>query len=100
MQKENNTVEEKDIKEKAYDIKNVIEEKEKRRNYYYETMYALVQYMKNNEKNPSESRWNEIAIKEKYLSSKTIGYVSGIGFNKLCRNLRKEINRNKRQQNF
>ena len=30
---------------------------------------------------------------KKYLSSKTIGYLSGIGFNTLCRKLRKEIKR-------
>lgn len=100
MQEENNIIKEKNRKEEAYDINDVIEEKEKKRNYYDETIYALIQYMKNNEKNPSEKRWDEVAIKEQCLSSKTIGYVSGIGFNKFCRNLRKQINRIKRQQNF
>jgi len=33
----------------------------------------------------------------RYLSSKTIGYLSGIGFNTLCRKIRKEINWKKRQ---
>ena len=57
----------------------------------------MIQYMKNNEKNPSESVWNKIAIENEYLSSKTIGYLSNIGFNTLCRKLRRGINRNKRQ---
>ena len=103
MQEENNVIEKRIKNEEAYDINDVIEEQEEkkqRRNYYDETIYALIQYMKNNEKNPSEKKWDEVARKEEYLSSKTIGYVSGIGFNKLCRNLRKEINRSKRQQNF
>ena len=53
--------------------------------------------MSENEKNPSEKQWNQYAMCQKYLSGKTIGYLSGIGFNSLCRKLRKEINKKKRQ---
>ena len=94
---------EKNITEEAYNATNIIENEEtkqleeKQKNYYAESMYALIEYMKNDEKNPSEKRWDEFAVHKKYLSSKTIGYISGIGFNTLCRNLRKQINKNKRQ---
>ena len=98
MQGEKNNIEENvDKNEEAYDTTNIIEKEKK--NYYDESIYALIEYMKNNEKNPSEKRWDKIAISNEYLSSKTIGYVSGIGFNKLCRNLRKQINKEKRQIN-
>lgn len=70
----------------------------KKQDYYQESMDALVQYMKKHEQNPSEKRWNEYAICERYLSSQTIGYLNGIGFHTLCRKLRKEINQKKRQE--
>ena len=100
---ENNMKEEYNNNEEAYDKQCIIEqqeEKEQEINYYDVTIYALIQYMKKNEKNPSEKSWDRIATKDKYLSSKTIGYISGLGFNKLCRNLRKQINKDKRQQSF
>lgn len=102
MQEEKNILE-KNQNEEAYSETNIIEGKkinqleENLKNYYEESIYALIEYMKSNEKNPSENKWDKIAISEKYLSSKTIGYISGIGFNTLCRNLRKQINKNKRQ---
>lgn len=68
-----------------------------KKDYYEESMNALIQYMKSHDQNPSEKRWDQYAIYEKYLSSKTIGYLSGVGFNTLCRKLRKEINKAKRQ---
>lgn len=89
--------------EKAYVVNDIIEKEEihqleeTKKDYYEESIYALIEYMKNDEKNPNENRWNEIAISKKYLSSKTIGYISGMGFNTLCRKLRKQINKNKRQ---
>ena len=81
--------------EQAYYKENIVEEKKK--DYYAESINALVQYMKENKKNPSEKQWDQYAICKKYLSSKTIGYLSGIGFNTLCRKKRKEINKKKRQ---
>lgn len=103
MQEEKNELEYRNKNMKAYNETNIIvDEKgkqlEKNKKYYYEeSIYALIEYMKNNKKNPSEKEWDKFAINEKHLSSKTIGYISGIGFNKLCRNLRKEINKSKRQ---
>ena len=72
---------------------------EKPMNHYYEeSIEALTQYIRNNETNPSEKCWNHYAIHEKYLSSKTIGYLSGMGFNTLCRKKRKQINKEKREK--
>lgn len=68
-----------------------------KKDHYGESIHALIQYMEVHEQNPSEKRWNQYAITKQYLSSKTIGYISQIGFNTLCRKLRKEINKKKRQ---
>ena len=68
-----------------------------KKNYYVESMNALIQYLKENEENPNENIWNNYAIKEGFLSSKTIGYLSGTGFNSLCRKMRKDLNKKKRQ---
>ena len=69
-----------------------------KKNHYVESMSALVSYLKNNEKNPNENKWNHYAVENDYLSSKSIGYLSQINFNTLCRKLRKQINREKRQK--
>lgn len=99
MQKQNEIVKiYQNNNEEAYDTKIIIEEQ--KINYYEVTIDALIQYMKSNEKNPSEKKWDKLAIENQYLSSKTIGYISGVGFNKFCRNLRKQINKDKRQPNF
>ena len=79
------------------EIEEINKQENKTKNYYEKSLEALIEYMKNNEQNPSEKRWDEFAIYNKYLSSKTIGYISGIGFNKFCRKLRKEINKSKRK---
>lgn len=83
-------VEEKQFKDGEYN------QKEEKFNYYEKSIEFLKKYIQLTEQNPSESKWNEYAIKEKYLSSKSMGYISGIGFNKLCRKIRKEINNNKK----
>lgn len=79
------------------EIKNKIkdEKKEYKKDYYNESTNELIKYMKKHEKNPNEKQWDKYAIQNGYLSSKTIGYLSGIGFNTLCRNLRKQINKEK-----
>ena len=77
MQKEKNILENKNENKEAYSITNIIEgEKinkleENLKNYYEESIYALIEYMKKDEKNPSEKRWDKFAVSEKYLSSKT-----------------------------
>lgn len=85
---------------KIYNINSIIVKKNKiqrKKDYFEETINALIKYMEKNELNPNEKQWNNYAINRKYLSSKTIGYLSGIGFNTLCRKIRKQINKNKRQ---
>lgn len=59
--------------------------------YYTKSMQALIEYIQINEKNPSEVRWNHYAIKKGYLSSQTMGYIYGQGFNKLCKAIRKKL---------
>lgn len=72
------------------------EKNENKKDYYAESINALIEYMKKYEKNPNERQWDKYAIQNRYLSSKTIGYLSETGFNTLCRNLRKQINKQKR----
>ena len=84
---------------KIYYINSIIRkprEKKYQKDYYTESLNALIEYMKKYEKNPNEKQWDNYAIQNKYLSSKTMGYLSEIGFNTLCRNLRKQINKEKR----
>ena len=79
--------------------KVAFEKRKKQENTYYEeSMNALIHYMKNHDKNPNEKCWNQYAINKKYLSSKTMGYLSGMGFNTLCRQKRKELNQEKKQK--
>ncbi|MBO5412912.1 MAG: hypothetical protein J6A29_01160 [Clostridia bacterium] len=55
----------------------------------------LIEYLKKHEKNPTEKQWDEYAKKANCLSSRTMGFVDGGGFKKLCYNLRKEIKKSK-----
>jgi len=59
--------------------------------YYNDSLEELIKYIRENENNPSEVRWNKYAITKGYLSSQTIGYIYGDGFNKLCKEIRKEL---------
>ncbi len=88
-------------KREVYHAKKILKEvnvQTQVNNYYSESMNALVQYIKKHDINPSEKSWNKYAIHKRYLSSKTIGYLSGIGFNTLCRKLRKEVNKEKKKE--
>ena len=58
---------------------------------YNKSMIALTKYIENNEKNPNEIIWNKYAVENRYLSSKTLGYLGQIGFNKLCKEIRKSL---------
>lgn len=81
-----------------YKIGIVKVKKTQNNNVYEKSIEALVKYMKSHAINPSEKRWNQYAIENQYLSSKAIGYLSGTGFNTLCRKKRKEINKEKKQK--
>ena len=75
----------------AFELENIYKSKKTIPSYYNKSIDALIEYIKNNEINPSEKRWNKYAIKNGYLSSQTIGYLDGAGFNKLCKRIRKKI---------
>ena len=64
----------------------------KKKNIYEESIIGLKKYLEEEKKVPNETKWNAQAIEFGYLSSKSIGFLSGHGFNKLCRNLIKQIN--------
>ncbi len=61
--------------------------------YYNNSYKALTEYIQLSETNPTEVMWNRHAIKNRYLSSETMGYIDGEGFNKLCKKIRKKIKR-------
>jgi len=63
------------------------------KNIYEESIKGLKAYLKIARKVPNEATWNAHAIEFGYLSSKSIGFLSSNGFNKLCRELLKQINR-------
>lgn len=57
---------------------------------YEESLKELKRYILEIKTRPSEKKWNKYAIEKGFLLSGTIGYVSGKGFNLLCRDLIKE----------
>ena len=60
---------------------------------YEKSIAELKKYMKDTNKRPSEKKWCEYAVKNRLLSSQSMGYICGIGFNKLCRKVIKEIHK-------
>lgn len=63
----------------------------KKMNKYYEkSMEELKLYLKVTKIIPSESQWNHYAMEEKLLSSKSLEYLAGMKFNKMCRKLIKK----------
>jgi len=68
-------------------------EKNKSKNIYEESIIGLKEYIRETREIPNGQKWNAYAMKFGYLSSKSIGFFSPCGFNKLCRNLIKEVNK-------
>ena len=56
---------------------------------YEKSMEALQLYIKVTNSIPSEMQWNNYAIQERLLSSKSLEYYSCMKFNKLCRKIMK-----------
>ena len=75
----------------AFELENIYVKQKSIPSYYNKSMEALKEYMQNNEINPSEIRWNKYALAHGYLSSQSMGFLDGDGFNKLCKEIRKEI---------
>lgn len=59
--------------------------------YYSKSIKALKEYIERENKTITEVEWNRLAFKNNYLSSETIGYLSKIKFNKLCKNILKDL---------
>lgn len=55
--------------------------------YYEKSLKELERYIKTTRTRPNEKTWNKFAVQNGYLSSESIGYICGIGFNKLCRKI-------------
>lgn len=60
-------------------------------NYYNKSIEALKEYIGREKKTITEVEWNRLAFKNNYLSSETIGYLSKVKFNKLCKKILKDI---------
>ena len=54
---------------------------------YEKSLDELKKYLKREKKIPSEKRWNRYAYENNLLSSKTLEYLYGLRFNKMCRKL-------------
>lgn len=57
---------------------------------YEKSLDELKKYLKTEKKIPSEKRWNRYAYENNLLSSKTLEYLYGLRFNKMCRKLIKK----------
>lgn len=57
---------------------------------YEKSLDELKKYLKREKKIPSEKRWNRYAYENNLLSSKTLEYLYGLRFNKMCRKLIKK----------
>ncbi len=77
----------------AFELEQIYNHKKTIQSYYNKSINALTNYMKENPKNPSEREWDVYIVDKSYLSSKSMGYIYGSGFNRLCKQLRKKINK-------
>ena len=57
---------------------------------YEKSLDELKKYLKREKKIPSQKRWNRYAYENNLLSSKTLEYLYGLRFNKMCRKLIKK----------
>lgn len=64
---------------------------------YTISMEKLKEYIKEENCMPNEKAWNCFAVEKNLLSSRSISYLSGVGFNTLCRKIMKQINKEKRE---
>lgn len=73
----------------ACELDKVYKERSSVESHYASSIDALSQYINENEKNPTEKIWNQFAREHGFLSSLSLGYISGFGFNILCKKMRK-----------
>lgn len=82
----------------AFELEQVYNNKKTIQSYYNKSINALMYYMKENLKNPSEKEWDTYIVDKTYLSSKSMGYIFGNGFNQLCKQLRKKMNKQQKHK--
>ena len=63
--------------------------------YYQESIEALTQYIKENKLIPTEKVWNKVASEKNLLTSQSLGYLSGIKFSDLCKDIYKNCKKEK-----
>ncbi len=63
--------------------------------YYQESIEALTQYIKENKLIPTEKVWNKVASAKNLLTSQSLGYLSGIKFSDLCKDIYKNYKKEK-----
>ena len=63
--------------------------------YYQESIEALTQYIKENKSIPTEKVWNKIAFAKNLLTSQSLGYLSGIKFSDICKDIYKNCKNEK-----
>lgn len=67
------------------------------REFYEQSIKALTAYIENNKEVPTEKVWNRLAVGQDYLSSQTIGYLTGMKFPDLCKKIYKEVQKKKKE---
>lgn len=67
--------------------------------YYQKSMEALKTLIKEKREIPTEKLWNQIAGKEGYLTSQSLGFISQIKFPELCKKIYKEIQKQNKKEN-
>ena len=63
--------------------------------YYERSIQSLTEYIKNNKAIPTEKIWNQTAYYYNYLTSQSLGYLSGLKFPDLCKKIYKQIRKEK-----
>ncbi len=66
--------------------------------YYKESIEVLTKYITGTKIIPTEKEWNKIAIENNYLTSPTLGYVSGMSFPELCKKIYKEMRKEEKKK--
>ena len=62
---------------------------------YEKSLKELKKYLKMNNIIPSGKVWNKYCLENELLCSKSLEYMYGEGFNRMCRNLIKEVRKEK-----
>lgn len=63
--------------------------------YYEKSVEALTKYIGETKVIPTEKIWNKMAINQNYLTSQSLGYLSGIKFPELCKKIYKQTQKRK-----